>query len=307
MASRIALLGFGFGLASGVTLGLQAGPILVPNASFESPKTAFVSLNIDSWQKAPKPDWYVEAGGFEWNQLIGAFKNPAPGQFDHLDNCHGSQALWVFAVPEAGLFQDNLSQDWNDPAPTGEFAARYELGQSYQLTVGVSGSGGNMLPGVTLRLALYYRTTLGHRIRIAETVVTHSTELFPNQTHFTDFTVSIPPVTPSDPWAGLPIGIEFLSTVTPELQGGYWDLDNVRLVSTRQPSLSPPVARGSHWEITLHGEPGETLELWSASDLEGPTASWNRIDSLPNPTGTVTLAVDVPLEGPRFYRALQAP
>lgn len=303
MALRIAFISMGACLA----FDLHAGAIRVPNASFESPQTAFVSLNVDSWQKAPKPDGYIEAGGFEWNQLIGQFKNPVPGKFDHLDNCHGNQAVWVFAVPEVAFFQDNLTQDWNDPIPSGDFNARYEVGHAYQLTVAVNGGGGNMLPGVSLRLTLYYRTPQGLRVPVGETSVTHSTELFPNQTHFSDFSVAIPPVQPGDPWAGLPMGIELRSTVSPELQGGYWDLDNVRLVSKRQPSLSPPILRDSRWELTLQGEPGETLEVWSSSDLERPSDSWDRIKVMPNPTGTVTLTVDLPGDGPRFLRARQVP
>src|SRR5580765_1095809 len=97
---------------------LRAGSITVPNGSFESPATSFVSINIDSWQKNPKPDWYVESGGFLWSQLTGIFKNTSAGSSDHLDNCDGNQALWLFAVPEVALFQDYNSIDWSNSVPT---------------------------------------------------------------------------------------------------------------------------------------------------------------------------------------------
>jgi hypothetical protein len=86
-------------LAAGASK-LQATPIYVPNASFESPETTFVDVNIDLWQKPPKPWWYDESGGFLWIQLTGVFLNLPPTDPDHIDNCDGNQAAWLFAVPE---------------------------------------------------------------------------------------------------------------------------------------------------------------------------------------------------------------
>ncbi|MFO1502070.1 MAG: hypothetical protein U1G07_27470, partial [Verrucomicrobiota bacterium] len=75
-------------------LSLHAALVPVPNASFESPATGFVSVPVDAWQKSPKPSWYEEGGGFLWSQLIGAFKNTAPTSPDHIANMEGSQAVW---------------------------------------------------------------------------------------------------------------------------------------------------------------------------------------------------------------------
>ena len=97
-------------LAAGGTR-LPAGPLLVPNGSFETPVTSYVSVNIDSWQKAPKPDWYVESGGFLWIYNVGLFKNTPTNSSDHIDNCDGNQAIWLFVVPEVALFQDYDSTD----------------------------------------------------------------------------------------------------------------------------------------------------------------------------------------------------
>src|SRR5262249_54261365 len=121
---------------------LFATPIYVPNASFESPATGYVSINVDSWQKAPKPSWYQETDTFLWTQLIGGFKNTAEGAPDHLDNCDRNQALWLFAVPDVAFYQDNNTIDWNHTLPTHEFNSRYEVGKFYSLSVGVNGGGG---------------------------------------------------------------------------------------------------------------------------------------------------------------------
>src|SRR5262245_57928385 len=112
---------------------LGAETIGVPNASFESPSTTFVNINIDFWQKTSKPVGYDESGGFLWTQLTGAFKNTPSGSADHIDNCDGDQAAWLFAVPEVGLFQDYDSVDWNDPVPTHAFNATYRAGKAYRL------------------------------------------------------------------------------------------------------------------------------------------------------------------------------
>ena len=101
LAFWLSLVGGGGGTQPGT-----AGTLNVPNASFESPVTSFVNINVDAWQKSPKPDWYDESGGFLLSQLFGAFKNTAAGNADHIDNCDGNQALWLFSVPEVADLQD---------------------------------------------------------------------------------------------------------------------------------------------------------------------------------------------------------
>jgi hypothetical protein len=76
----------------------------------------------------------------------GIFKNSPTNSSDHIDNCDGDQAIWLFAVPEVALFQDNNSVDWDDPAPTHAFDAKFEIGKSYQLTVGLLGGRGENPP-----------------------------------------------------------------------------------------------------------------------------------------------------------------
>lgn len=196
-------------------------PLYIPNASFESPTTAFVDNRLERWQRTPKPFWYDESGGFTWDQLFGIFRNTDPGKPDHIANCDGSQAIYLFAVPEAGIFQDGVGA-----------GARFSVGKSYSLTVGVVGGGGGMTNGVSLEMSLYYLDAAGSRVVVGATNIVHEADRFPNQTNLVDVRLTLPPVRPTDAWLGRPIGIRFLSTVSPALAGGYWDLDDVRLTES---------------------------------------------------------------------------
>lgn len=282
-----------------------AGPLFVPNSSFESPKTTFVSINIDSWQKTPKPDWYVEGGGFLWTQLTGIFKNPPTNSPDHIKNCDGTNAMWLFVVPEVGLFQDYNSVDWNDPVATHDFNARFEIGRSYHLTVGVVGTGGGMQQGATLELSLYYRDALSNRITVAATTVTNLITVLSNNTELVDFTVNVPTVRPADAWANEHIGIMILSTVTTNLQGGYWDLDNIRL--RQGPALINPVGTNNQFHFTLLGEAGATFEILSTTNHPLATSSWNSLGFVTNTTGTIPFIDSAAGFDQRFYQARQVP
>ena len=84
----------------------QSASIHIPNASFESPETAFVDVNVHAWQKGPPPLWYDESGGHAWSQLTGVFLSVPSEDDGHIDNCDGNQAAWLFALPEVELHQD---------------------------------------------------------------------------------------------------------------------------------------------------------------------------------------------------------
>jgi hypothetical protein len=284
---------------------LFAGVIVVPNRSFESPATPFVSINIDSWQKSPKPADYIETGGYQWTQLTGIFKNTPSNSADHIDNCDGNQALWVFAVPGAGLFQDYDSIDWRDLPPNHQFNAVIAPGRTYHLTVGVIGSGGGMMPGATLDLSLYYRDAASNQIMVAVTTLTNDPATFSNTTHLVDCRVDVPLVKPTDPWAGQHLGIQFKSTVTTNLQGGYWDLDNVRLFEG--PALAAPRWNEGQFTFTLVGQPGATFEILTSSNASLAGVNWTSVGFLTNVTGS-TVFTDVPAaNSPRLYRARQLP
>jgi len=290
---------------------LQAGPISVPNASFESPTVFFsISTVFDSWQRTPQPAGWEEDVSGPWTNLTGIFKNTAPGNSDHIDNCDGNQAAWLFANPDVGLFQDYDSMDWDDPSPTHAFEAKFEAGKSYHLTVGLivgTSAGLPMQEGVTLALGLYYRDTSSNRIAVATTVVTNSSAVFTNGNHFLDFEVNLPTVKADDVWAGQQIGIQILSTVSPELAGGYWDLDHVRLTSILAPTFVNPSHTNGQFQFTIQSEPGLAFEMSASPNLTLPALNWTSLGFVTNVTGTIPFIDTSANFDQRFYQARQLP
>src|SRR5262249_28404720 len=139
---------------------------VVPNYSFESPETDFASPLIDSWQKAPQPVWYSDTN-FPWPQLMGQFLNTSNGSPDHIDNVEGQQAAFLFALPDVAIFQDYNSIGGTDTDPSHEFNAKFQVGKSYALTVGVLGNGGGMSNGATFAISLYYRDLASNIVTVA--------------------------------------------------------------------------------------------------------------------------------------------
>lgn len=278
---------------------LTAQSVPVPNSSFELPSTFFVNTRIEHWQETPKPAWYQEGGGFEWDQLTGVFRNPPPGASDHIVNCEGEQAFYFFAVPEVGIFQDDTSVDWNDPQPTHAFTARLEIGRAYELAFGVIGGGGNMLEGVTFEAELYARVEGGLPVTVARREVVFSRETFPTRTEFTEIRLSTPTVKAGDPWADHAIGIRFISTVRPELQGGYWDLDRIRLTAVGE---TPFGVRAEIKEGGIHlawpSQTGVRYQVEASPDFTAWSATGTAVEGNGSELGQT-----LPLgEGNRFFR-----
>jgi hypothetical protein len=267
-----------------------------------SPATAYVSINIDSWQKAPKPAWYQETGGYLWSQLTGIFKNTDTNSSDHIDNCDGNQALWLFAVPEVGLFQDYDSTDWHNLPPSHAFNGTFTVGKSYHLTVGVIGTGGGMSQGATLDLRLYYRDAASNHIIVAATSLTNDPSVFSNNTHLVDCRVNTATVKATDPWAGQHIGIEFRSTVTTNLQGGYWDLDNARL--SEGPVLLNPALSKNQFRFTVLGQPGAAFQILTATNTG---SGWLSAGIVTNLTGITSVTNFSGAASAALYRLLQLP
>ena len=218
-----------------------AASIPVPNGSFESQLAPvnypYITTLIDSWQKAPKPGWFDEAAtGIYWDQTAGLFQNTPAGLPNHIDNMDGNQGMYFLALPQVAVFQDYDTIAWNQASPSHAFNATYEPGNLYQLTVGVIGGFGGMPAGTSLELALYYRDAGNNPVTVASTPVVFSPGLFPNTTHFLDFTVTVPYVQATDAWAGQHIGVRLLSTFGDGT--GYWDLDNVRLTAIPEPAAA---------------------------------------------------------------------
>jgi hypothetical protein len=301
--------GFVFGFCPGIA---PAGLIPVPNASFETPAATFVNINIDSWQKPPKPDSYEEDGGFFWDQLVGGFKNTPPGNFDHIDNCDGHKAIWIFAVTGVALFQDYDTVDWNDGTqPSHDFDAAYSVGSGYRLSFGIlvgRDAGNPMQQGVTLDANLYYRDENSNRVAIATTTVTNLSTIFSNATHLMDFHVNVPAVQAGDAWAGKHIGIEFKSTIATNLtEGGYWDVDNVRLREFPPPQLTALVASPQGFELSVHSETGMVVEILASTNLLLPAPAWSSVGTVTNLDGVVSFTDVEPPATDKYYRARLVP
>ncbi len=279
--------------------------IPVPNGSFESPETTFAYPQVNDWQKAPKPFWFQETPEAQWDQTIGVFLNRPIEEASHIDNVDRSQAVFLFALPSAALFQDYTTIGGTNTTPSHDFNAVYAEGRSYNLTVGVLGGGGGMVNGATLELSLYYRDAASNMVTVAATTVTNSSAAFPTNTHLTDFVVTTPPVKAGDAWAGKNIGIQLLSNNGFDQIGGYWDLDNARLTEVKHPLLKAVSLNGNQIQFTVQSEPGSKIDLLSAGSL--PADSWTILTTITNITGNQTLSLPAPESGLGFYQARQLP
>ena len=288
-----------------------AAAISVPNNSFESPVvppvSPYAAPDVDYWQKSPQPSWYdpSQNANTPWSYLMGEFYNvPFPGQF--IDNCDGSQAAFLFALPQAALFQDYDTIYGTNTVPTHSFNAKFNVGSSYDLIVAVLGGGGGMKPGVTLQLALYYRSSSSNFTVVASTTVTNSAALFPTNTHFVDFVVHVPQVKATDAWAGQNIGIQFASTVGFDIPGGYWDLDNVRLLenSTSGIVLSSSGLNNGMFGFSLQSQAGSQFEVQATTNLTS-SSNWVTVGTLTNASGAVSFTDTATNFPGRFYRVRQ--
>jgi hypothetical protein len=215
-------------------LPLQAQPISVPNFSFESPTAPntypYVSTTVASWQKNAEPAFYGPAfggSGITWNQTAGVFLDVNP-----YANHDGSQVGYILSVPQVALFQDYTT------SPTHDFNATFDVGKSYNMTVGVFAKSG-MAPGATLDLSLYYLDGANNKVTVDSTTITYSSAAFPTTTplNLIDYSVNVPTVQAGDAWASQHIGIEIESTISiDQTTFVNWDFDNVRLTAAPEPA-----------------------------------------------------------------------
>ena len=279
---------------------LNAGTLYLPNASFESPTTDLAYPAIDAWQQVPV--WYA--------QQSGVFLNAPLGDPHYIDNCDGTQGAFLFASNQVAILQDYDSIDWSNVAPTHAFNATFDVGKSYTLTVGVIGGTNLTIPmqeGTALVLSMYYRDSTSNMVTVAATSITNSGAVFGSGTHFLDYQVQVPTVKASDPWAGQHIGVQLLSAVGPGLEGGYWDLDNVRLVSSGPPTLLAAARSNGQFSCTLQSAPGLRFEMLATTNLALATSNWTSLAILTNVTGTTPFLDTTTNLTRRFYRAHQLP
>jgi hypothetical protein len=283
---------------------------VVPNFSFETPVTEFVETNIDSWQDQPQSPFYdpVEFGGNPWDTLMGIFANTSPTNDDYLENMNGNQAAFVFNFPGTGFFQDYNSTDWSNTVPARAFNVTLDAGKSYTLTAAVTSSFDEPLtPGASLEMSLYYRDALSNMVALTANNIVFEANVFTNINYLTDFSATIPEVKSTDPWAGQTLGIQFIcTTFDPDLIGGVWDLDNIRLTEKVATALNTPVTAKGQISFTLQSEPGLAFEILAATNLTAPPANWTNIATFTNLTGNFSLS-DTTTNHQRFYKALQLP
>ena len=267
--------------------------VYVPNASFEAPVVPQFGPVVDVWTKAPQPPTFDPNVFGSWDNLAGLFVN-FPGTPYSIDNAAGNQLAFLFSYPQVGLFQD--------------LNARFEPGAAYTFTAGLTTSIVEPLtPGAQLLLSVYYRDGAGNPVTLGATTVTYATNVFTNATHLLDFSVSLPGVRPSDPWAGKPIGVQLMSIVDPFLIGGVWDVENVRLVDTVAPALVNAAITAGQFQSTVRSEPGMRFEVLASTDLATPVTAWTSLGSVTNTTGTSVFTDAAPVGSRRFYTLHQLP
>ena len=218
--------------ASFLSAASRGASITVPNGSFESQVAGppfYANINIDSWQKAPKPDYFNEnTFGFLWVQTAGAFFDTNP-----YSNRDGSQGAYMLSFPGVSLRQDYDTTDWRNNPPSHDFNSTFEVGKWYTLTLGVFGK--SMVDGAILELSLYYRDGT-NLVTVGATDVFYHAADFPLTSPMSlhDIQVNVPIVQASDAWAGKNIGIKIESVYGDG--NGYWDMDNVRLTAVPEPA-----------------------------------------------------------------------
>ena len=194
-------------------------PVSIPieNASFEAP---FVDPN--AFPALPFVEAWIETDNdTQGSTNTGVFANTPGGKTDHIVNPDGRQLVFLGSELGNGLEQD--------------LHADYKAGCDYRLTVAVGISSrfppSTVEPVDTVELVLFYRDGNDVLVDIARQTV-DAVGLFPQQ--LVDFSLYLPTVQSSDSWAGKAIGVALRAAGMP---GGFWDLDNVRLIESLPVSI----------------------------------------------------------------------
>jgi len=191
----------------------RSASIPIENASFEAPVIDPCGFPVLPYAA----QWRELDLDTEYSTNTGIFLNTSPGSPDRILNADGNQLAFLGSAQGNGFEQD--------------LSTVYEVGRAYRLTVGV-GVSMRLPPSVsepidTIELALYYLED-SNTVDIAHCMVA---AMGPSQL-LQDFQTDLPAVQPGDVWAGRNIGVAIRAT---GLAGGFWVLDNVRLIE-----LPPP-------------------------------------------------------------------
>ena len=153
----------------------QSISIPIPNYDFASPYvpdlSPFAEAGVSNWVQSPPPAWWTADGysTVQWDDNVGVFVNVPSEWIDNLVPSGGTavhqQAAFMFSAP--GL---ELSQT---------LSTAYQVGASYQLTVGIEGGGEGMPLGVPMQIELYYLDGSGNQVPVGTTTVLNDLTLNP--------------------------------------------------------------------------------------------------------------------------------
>ena len=187
----------------------ESASIAIENASFEAPV-----VDPGGFPAVPDVEGWTEIDLDPFGSTnTGVFANTPKGNEDHVANADGSQLAFLGSGRGNALKQ--------------HLAATYKVGCDYRLTA-AAGISMRFPPAVepptdALELVLYYCDDANCVDITCETI--EATGL--SSTQLQDFSVYVPTVRPDDAWAGKPIGVAIRAAGA---AGGFWDLDDVRLV-----------------------------------------------------------------------------
>ena len=185
---------------------VHAEAIPVANHSFESP---VVPPESDPPAYPVVSDWIELDNDTDYSTNTGVFTNVA---YAYIAGTDANQLAFLGSEQGNALLQD--------------LAATYQVGKSYEMTVGICVSGSYQPPDPNgLELAFYYKEANDpNRLDIVS-----ATTLAPSSftsTVLEDNSIYLPTVQAEDAWVGKTIGIATRATGP---MGGYWNLDNVRV------------------------------------------------------------------------------
>lgn len=248
MLSRVICLSALVIMGSWAVTPVKSASIPIDNASFEGPV-----VDPNGFSALPYVDGWTELDlDSEMSTNTGVFANPAPGNPGRLINADGDQLAFLGSQTGNAIEQDLIDT--------------YRPGCEYQLVVGV-GVSGMFSPAMTepadaLELVLYYRDDTG-AVDIARQSI-EATGL--SSTELKDFSLYLLPVQPGDAWAGKAIGVALRAAGMP---GGFWDLDNVRLIESAPVSIWIQNASFERPVVDPNGFSAVPLvEGWTELDLD---------------------------------------
>ena len=157
---------------------------------------------------------------------------------------------------------------------TQTLSTTFQVGESYQLAVGIEGGGYGMPPGTPMMIGLYYADAVGHPIMIGTTTVRNDFTLSasnPYISYLPDRYLAMPVVTASDAWAGQNIGIALIQPDSGTTTG-YWDINNVRLTSAL-PAVWAGAAGNTNWSNSSNWTNGVPNFAAATAAINAPAAS----------------------------------